>query len=112
MLPSFCQKTVTVIHPGKKQSRGKTVDDWETATETQVAGCSIQPASTSTDFGDARQQVTSGAVLYLPPGAAIARGDRIECDGRVWKTDGEPQAWESPTGALDHIVIALVDWSG
>ena len=77
MLPTFARETVTIIHPGTMQDRGVIVPDWEHATRSTVAGCSVQPAGTSRTFASARVlNIQDAYTLYAPPGAPIVPGDR------------------------------------
>ena len=110
MLPRWCSDAVTVRRAPYKEQRGTRVRDWENATEHTVEGCSVQPASTSTQWTDPRQALTVRAVLYAPPGADIVEGDRIDFAGASYALDGAPLEWRSPTGAVSHVQAQLVDW--
>lgn len=112
MLPSFCKTTVTVSRAPMIIERGKKVRDWEHATTHTVPGCSVQPVSTDGTWGEPRSGAEIRATLYAPPGADIEFGDKIQHNGREFAMDGEPLAWESPTGRVDHLVAYLVDWRG
>lgn len=108
MLPSFCTESVTVLRPGTKTLRGTEVPDWDNAERITVNGCSLQPASSSTRDGEARVNATNvSARLFLPPGSDIARGDRVEARGCVWRVSGVPLEHRSPTGRVSHIVCDL-----
>jgi hypothetical protein len=112
MLPSFCRDAVTVRRAPLVQMRGTTARDWRAATAHTVPGCSLQPASTEGTWGDTRSGSTVRAVLYLPPGADVEHGDKIEFDGREYAMDGDPLTMRSPTGRVTHLVVNLVDWRG
>lgn len=113
MLPSFCRETVTVVRPGTKTVRGSEVPDWDGAVRHKVRGCSLQPASSATSDGEARTNASDlAARLYLPPGADIARGDRVEARGYTWRVSGVPLEHVSPTGRTSHVVCAVEVFEG
>ena len=49
---------------------------------------------------------------YVPKDADIIAGDRIEYKGKPYTINGEPRAWPSASGGLDHIQLNLMRWSG
>ena len=110
MLPSFASTTVTISRAPYKDSRGTKIRDWANATQTQVAGCILQPVQGETAWTDPTQAVTIRARLWLPPSADVEPDDRVEVGGSQYAISGAPMAWRSPTGAIDHIEAALVDW--
>ena len=113
MLPSFCSDTITRVRPGEKTVRGQVVPDWNIppATLLDITGCSVQPASTDL-FQDGRVLgILDGMTCYMPPGADVQEGDRIEYDGAIYTIDGAPRKWISP-GNLAHTQLRLVRWSG
>lgn len=118
MLPSFCRKTVTVIHPSTRVERGTTIPDWSSVTKRKVRGCSMQPSSTdSTQVRNMRlvpsvNSTETAYTLYMPPNAPVQSGDRIDVDGKTWSVDGEPLVWESASGALSHMVVELKRYRG
>lgn len=112
MLPSWCKTTVTVSRAPYVESRGTRVRDWPHATEHEVTGCSLQPASSSTAWADQRQPVTYDATLYAPPGADLEDGDRVTVSGATYAVDGAPMPWASPTGSVDHVTANLATWRG
>ena len=111
MLPSFCNDTVTVERPKMVDARGSQVADWSQATSWSVAGCNVQPYSSSTTWTEQGQPVTARRVLRMPPNSEIAEGDRVTVDSVAYRVDGVPHPWKSPTGAVSHIEVVLVDWS-
>ena len=116
MLPSWCNDTVTVIRPAWKESRGTKVADWASAKRHTIGGCSMQPSTTSSDR-DGRQQVQLSSILYLPDGADVERGDRIQRVDHMGRTrgfvvEGLPEPWGSPTGRLSHVQVHLTEWRG
>lgn len=112
MLPSWCRDSVTVWRAPLVSQRGTKVRDWSAATSHVVEGCSLQPSSTTTEWGSVRQADESGAVLYLPPNADIEAEDRVEHAGRTWAVDGVPYDWASPTGRVTHRQARLREWVG
>lgn len=110
MLPSFARKTVTIERAPYIDSRGTQVRDWSQAAAHEVAGCIVQPVSGSTAWTDPTQAVTVRATLWLPPSADVQADDRVTVDGSRYRIEGAPMAWQSPTGVIDHIEAALVDW--
>ncbi len=111
MLPSFASKAATIYRAPLVDSRGTKVRDWAQATASSVAGCSFQPISSDTRWTDPSQAVTSTHRLFMPPGTDIKASDRVEVDSVMYAIQGEPSAWESPTGAVSHIVVDLREWS-
>lgn len=111
MLPSFMNRTVTVVRPGARQQRGATVPDWSRATEIVVAGCNVQTPTTGEEL-DGRTATTLGGTVYLPAGTDVRAGDAIDYNGHRFHVVGEPMVWESPTGALDHVQVRIAEWEG
>lgn len=111
-LPSFCRETVRVLRAPLVDRRGTKVRDWAAAEEREIAGCSVQFGSTSTDRGEPREALSSSATLYAPPGADVEAGDRVSCAfGEFW-VEGRPMPRVSPTGAASHVECALSRWEG
>lgn len=116
-LPSFCNAVVEVKRPGTKYVRGTPVPDWTKATVRTVRGCSLQPTATSS-FRESRvNNVECDARLYAPPGSDIRAGDHVAMTARgyrgvVFEVDGEPMAYESPSGAVSHLLVLLRRYRG
>ncbi len=104
--------TVTVTRAPVVSDRGTGVRDWANATVTTVAGCNVQPSSTSREFGDRVLQTQDAWTLFAPASCGIEAGDRIGFDGRQFEVDGQPQPHRSPTGRIDHVTCQLVEWRG
>lgn len=111
MLPSFAKQTVTVKRAGFASSRGSKQRDWSNPSTHAVHGCSVQPASTSSNE-DRAEQVTDRWELYASPNADVRRGDRVEHGGKTYEVDGDPFEWVSPTGRVTHLHAHLVEWTG
>jgi hypothetical protein len=58
------------------------------------------------------QGTTDGYTCYLPPGADVIAGDRIEYGGNVYTINGEPRVWQSPTGMVSNTQLQLERWYG
>lgn len=112
MLPSWCTQSVTRIRPGQKTIRGSVVPDWDNATEEIITGCSVQPASTSLSEDGRVLGIVDGWTAYLPESADVIAGDHILFNGNVYEINGEPRAWQSPTGHNNHIMLNLRRYSG
>ena len=112
MLPSFFRHSVTRIRPGTKDVRGSSVPDWDNSTTAIIAGCSVQPASTSLSQDGRVLGLLDGLTAFLPAGSDVMAGDRILYDGQLYKINGEPRIWPSASGGLDNIQLNLERWSG
>ncbi len=111
-LPSFCHAAVEVRRPFVRELRGTSVSDWTHATSHMVYGCSMQPVATSSNREARVNNVQYDARLYAPPGADIKAGDRVAMTARgyrgvVFEVDGQPMAYESPSGAVSHQLVLL-----
>ena len=111
MLPSFCRDTVTRIRPGTTESRGSTIFDWSNATELDISGCSMQPASTSLSQDGRVLGIQDEYTLFAPPDADIDAGDRIRFKGKVYTVQGDVRTQPS-ANRLEHIQITLRRYSG
>ena len=112
MLPSWCSQTITIVKPGTTTSRGSTVYDWEhPVSSTDIAGCSVQPASTGLSQDGRVLGINQGWTAYIPEGTAVSAGDHVIYEGETYEIDGEPKVW---TGAIrmSHIQLNLVRWEG
>ena len=112
MLPSWCQDSVTVLRARQRTIGTRTERDWANAQSHVIAGCSVQPAGTSTGFGTVDAVSTADATLYAPHGADISEGDRVQHGGATYVVDGIPYAWTSPTGRVSHLQARLRKWAG
>lgn len=112
MLPSFCTDEVTVYRAPLVDSRGTQVRDWAQEESHTVSGCSFQFATSSTTWSDTRQTATIRARLFVPYGSDIQQDDCIGFYGNRYAIDGAPMPRRSPTGAVTHTVLNLIDWRG
>ena len=104
--------TVTVSRPEMTGVRGTVVPDWSKATTWTVAGCNVQPSSTSRDFEGRALQTEDAWTMYAPSSCGIQAGDRISFCGRTFAIDGQPQEHRPPTGRIDHVTCNLKEWRG
>ncbi|MGV3564157.1 MAG: hypothetical protein ACO1ON_12845 [Nocardioides sp.] len=112
MLPSWATETITVVRPSWRDERGKQVPDYDTpAARTVVEGCEVQSGASTEDLG-ARQNVIIRHTVWAPAGTVVGARDAVEFEGTRYAVDGEPMRWRSPTGALSHVQIFLIDWEG
>lgn len=112
MLPSWARDKVTIIRPSWVEERGKKIPDYDDpAAMVEVSGCSVQPGATS-EVQEGRQNTTVRWTLLAPTGTVIGAHDAVEWQGMRYQADGGGQSWKSPTGAVSHVVAALVDWEG
>lgn len=112
MLPSWANDTVTRIRPTVRTVRGSDVPDWSNPSTLEISGCTVQPAGTMLSQDGRIQGIQDGYTCYLPPGADVAAGDRIQFGGNVYTINGEPQTWKSPTGRVSNMQLNLERWRG
>ncbi len=100
--------TVTVERdsPGGLDQYGDPVEDDEySPLLIAVEGCSVAPRLAVDPGGRAREGVVVGVTLYCPPGADIARTDRIVLsDGPhagTYTIDGDTADWRSGLSGWD-----------
>ena len=112
MLPSWCSQTITIVKPGTTTSRGSTVYDWEhPVSSTDIAGCSVQPASTGLSQDGRVLGINQGWTAYIPEGTAVSAGDHVIYEGETYAINGEPRKWTGPS-KTSHIQLNLVRWEG
>lgn len=112
MLPSFATDTITVIHPSLVDDRGTPSADYDNpVSRVEILGCSVQPGASDEDLLG-RTQETIRYTVYAPPGSDITAQSAVEFDGERFAVDGRPDKWRSPTGAVSHMVVLLIDWRG
>ncbi|QGZ53366.1 hypothetical protein GPZ77_34620 (plasmid) [Streptomyces sp. QHH-9511] len=106
------RQSVTVLQaPLVAGDYGTTVRDWDQATATSVAGCTVDYTSNARTR-QAGDQTTTRALLLMPPRAlTVTEAMRIEWDGRTWDVDGVPAHAEG-AGPLSGQTIALLEVSG
>lgn len=98
--------TVTVLRATEVASDygNRTELDWTTPTETEVDGCSVQPASTE-EFTVDRDTFLVRWLLYAPGDADVRATDRIRWNDQTYDVDGDVLRWEFPP--LDYLIATL-----
>ena len=113
MLPSWCSQSITRVRPGTKTVRGSVVPDWDPqkVNSKAIAGCSIQPASTSLSQDGRVLGINDGMTVYCPEGSDVQAGDHIVANGQTYEIKGEPREWTAPF-TRSHIQLNLIRWEG
>ena len=99
---TFLRPTVVV------DSHNDSHADWDAAARTTVDEVAIEPRPTG-EFNEARNAVTSGFTLYLPPGVDVKPADRVEVRGKTYEVVGVPAAWHSPFTGWDPGVVVQTE---
>lgn len=89
-------ETVTVLTAGTTTDpySGEDTEDWDSPTERDVTTVApLEPRPSNEPVQDARNAVTSGWTLYLPPGDPITHLNRVRVRGVVLPVQGEPADW-------------------
>lgn len=112
MLPSFASQEITVVDPvWTTDARNVRRPDYgPAASRTVVEGCSVQPGASPELVPDGRATATIRWTVLAPAGTVVEAASGVEYRGRLYAVDGEPLVWDSPTGALDHVALFLIDW--
>ena len=111
-LHKWCTQSIIRIRPGTTTSRGSTIPDWNNADTLEICGCTVQPASTGLSQDGRVLGINEGFTVYLPPGADIQAGDRIDFEGNVYTINGDPKIWPSATGRVSHMQLNIERWRG
>lgn len=112
MLPSFANDDVTVIEPSWFDDRGTATADYDNPMSVkEVRGCSVQYGASAEDLAG-RTQLTVRYTVLAPPGAPITEHSAVEYEGTRYSVEGQPARWKSPTGAVSHVSVLLIDWKG
>ncbi len=112
MVGSFANDTITRLRPGVTSTRGSDVTDWDHVSCLDIAGCSVQPASTTLSQDGRVLGIMDGMTCYCPYDADVQEGDRIRFDGLVYVVNGAPRKWKSPAGNRSHMQLNLERWKG
>jgi hypothetical protein len=89
-------ETITVLTAGTMTDpySGEPAEDWDNPTERDVTTIApLEPRPSDEPVQDARNAVTSGWTLYLPPGDPITRLNRVSVRGIEYPVQGEPADW-------------------
>ena len=105
-------ETVTLVTPAVDADPYS--GDAATAGETVASpGCAIEPRPSLEPTLDARNSVTSGYTIYLPPGTDVAAGQQVVVRGEVFGVLGDAAVWMSPfTGWEPGVVIQVERTTG
>lgn len=107
-------ETITVLRaPLVPNPYGSKTRDWTNPARTDVAGVSIQPATTTEDVRD-REQLANTYQLFTPRGIDLdlLATDRVEWNGRVLQVVGDPNRWPAPGGGVHHVEATLKEVTG
>lgn len=75
-------------------------------TQEHVAGCSVQPLTTSEELSDVDQVITRWK-LFAPAGVALTVTDAVISRGLLYEVDGDPQVWTDLRGQPHHLSCLL-----
>lgn len=114
MLPSFASDTPVLIRPvWVTDARGTRRPDFGSgATRIPVPGSILQPGASQEVLDNRVGAVAVRWSWFAPPGTDVTAADAVEWEGRRYAVDGEPARHRSPTGALSHVLVLLIDWKG
>ncbi|WP_052286540.1 hypothetical protein [Streptomyces sp. 769] len=79
--------------------------DWEHAECVWRGLASVQPDKVFTARSPERETAQERFTVYLPDGVPVECTDRIECGGKHFAVEGEPQPWRF--GNLWHIKLKV-----
>jgi hypothetical protein len=82
------------------------VRDWDSALRADIPGCALAPLR-GAEVLDNRDRRIIRRILRCPPHADVTATDRVEVKALVYEVDGEPEPWQSPSGALAHLRVVL-----
>lgn len=99
----FGTDTLTVV----RQAVDEDGDPAGAPAEVEVPGCYVQPRGTSDEDNDLRLTVTTGWLVFAPPGADIRPADRVRWNGGMYEVVGDPAAWAPPGGPAHHHEVVL-----
>lgn len=119
MLPSFWNKSVTVMRAPKIAGRGDDFRwDWDNAAEHVVTGCFFAVIATG-ENNDFREGVSTSYVLRMPVTSDVLPSDRVrlsvgEADPAepIFSIIGTVRYIASATGSQDHKRAELKTWEG
>lgn len=112
MLPSFANDQITIVEPvWTTDARNvRKADYGPAAARSVVTGCSVQPGASPELVAAGRNTTTVRYTVLAPPSAGGSSSSGVEYRGKLYAVDGEPMRQPSATGALDHVVLLLIDW--
>lgn len=87
-------------------------NDVYTNFSSDIAGCAVQPA-TSTENVQFTDQVNTGITVFLPYGTDVSYLDALIIDGVKYEVQGTPESWVSPfSGRTAPVQVSAVKVSG
>jgi hypothetical protein len=101
-------ETVTVVTPATDPD-DYSLDPGNPESEVDIPGCGVEPRPSDEPTQDARNAVTSGFTLYLPPGTEITPQQRVQVRGGTYAVLGEPAVWRSPFTGWEPGVVVQVE---
>lgn len=113
MTLSFARKVIWVAKPvwvlDERRNRVATYPD--DGPRTRVERCLVQPGATAETLGG-RDTTAIRWTVHAPPGTSVEATDAVALTegGDLYRVDGHPAEVPSPTGAVAHVVILLVEW--
>lgn len=107
MLPSFARESVTRLRaPLVEDEYHNEVQDWSGASPLTITGCLVQPLSSS-EYTIEREAITTRWRLFAPTGSDVKATDRVVWRGDTFEVEGDPQTWDSPSGATSSMQALL-----
>lgn len=92
-------ETITIHTPSSETNRyGDVVDDWSTATDTDVTDAIVYPLTSSENNDNRSALITGLAVLIPDDGVVVPHNARVTARGELWEVDGDVADWSSPWG--------------
>lgn len=109
----FATHDIELITPTRvTDARGVRRADWDNpASITTIRGVNAYPGATDEQV-KARSTVTIRWTVIIPFLITISPHQAVRLGGRLYQIDGEPGHWVSPTGALNHMELLLIDFKG
>jgi hypothetical protein len=104
-------ETVQVLTAGTVADpySGGTQESWDTPVEAEIVGVAVEPRPSGEPTQDARNAVTSGFTLYMPPATEITAQSRVRVRGEVYNVLGDPAEWRSPFSGWQPGIVVQVE---
>ncbi|CCQ44316.1 hypothetical protein ARTSIC4J27_240 [Pseudarthrobacter siccitolerans] len=100
------------LRPGAGvDSYGDPVESWDAPERVLLRGATVQSVSVVEDEGTTRHVIRGEKTLYAPGSVDLTAADRIECNGQIWRVEGDPVVRRGlastvyTTAALERITI-------
>lgn len=72
----------------------------------------MQPSGTTLSQDGRILGISESFTLYMPVGADVQEGDRIQYGSDYYVVIGVPRPWVSASGALDNMQVTIERWEG